>query len=102
MGSGFKVFFVMSDFDKFSLKCNYSWTDADKAKRHEHSIDDVIDTNNGYQVLDFINRFMEVSGHRSLESFNRVEKMVKRELPENHATRKEIESWLSKNLYKRV
>lgn len=93
----------MSDFDKFSLKCNYSWSDSDKAKRHENSsADDVIDTNNGYQVLDFINRFMEAAGHRSLESFNRVEKMVKRELPENYASRKEIESWLSKNMYKRV
>jgi len=93
----------MSDFDKFSLKCNYSWSDADKANRYENSsADDVINTNNGYQVLDFINHFMEVVGHRSLESFNRVEKMVKRELPENFTTRKEIESWLSKNMYKRV
>jgi len=93
----------MSDFDKFSLKCNYSWTDADRAKRHENSsIADVIDTNNGYQVLDFINHFMKVSGHRSIESFNRVEKMVKRELPEGVTTQKEIENWLSKNLLKRV
>ncbi|MDV6169069.1 hypothetical protein R1T16_11590 [Flavobacterium sp. DG1-102-2] len=93
----------MPKFDKFSLKCTYSWTEADKAKiEGDITNDDIIDRNNGYQVLDLINYFFEMSGFMTTDAFNRLEQLIRKELPEDLKTRREIKAWLTKNWNKRL
>ncbi|PZR22700.1 MAG: hypothetical protein DI539_04950 [Flavobacterium psychrophilum] len=93
----------MSKFDKLSLRYEYSWSDADKAKNFKNiSDDDVIDRNNGYQVLDFMNRFFQMSGLISLDSFHRLENLIKKHMPEKCITRIDMNVWLGKNWNKRI
>jgi len=93
----------MQQIDKFSLKCTYSWTDADKAKiEGDITNDDIIDRNNGYQVLDLINYFYEMSGFMTPDAFSRLEHLIRKDLPEDLKTRREIKNWLTKNWNKRL
>ncbi len=93
----------MSKFDRFSLRHTYSWSDTDKAKTHRYiTDDDIIDRTNGYQVLDFMNRFFEMSGLMSLDSFHRLENLICKHLPEKCTTRGDMKDWLGKNWNKRI
>lgn len=93
----------MSRFDKFSLRFDYSWSDADKAVVHKNISDDnVIDRDNGYQILDFMNRFCQMSGLVSLDSFHRLENLIKKHLPDKCTTRGDMKDWLGKNWNKRI
>lgn len=93
----------MSRFDRSSLRYDYSWSEIDKAKIHGIVSDDnVIDRDNGYQVLDFMNRFFQMSGLMTLDSFHRLENLIKKHLPEKCTTRGEMKNWLGKNWNKRI
>lgn len=93
----------MSRFDKLSLRNEYSWSDTDKAKNFKNVCDDdVIDRNNGYQMLDFMNRFFQMSGLFSLDSFHRLENLIKKHMPEKCITRGDMNIWLGKNWNKRL
>jgi hypothetical protein len=93
----------MSKFDRFSLRYTYSWSDTDKAKTHKHiTDDDIVDRNNGYQVLDFMNRFFEMLWLISLDSFHRLENLIYKHLPEKCVSRGDMKDWLGKNWNKRI
>jgi hypothetical protein len=93
----------MSRFDRSSLRYDYSWSEIDKAKIHGIVSDDnVIDRDNGYQVLDFMNRFFQMSGLMTLDSFHRLENLIKKHMPEKNTTRGEMKNWLGKNWNKRI
>ncbi len=93
----------MPKFDRYSLMYNYSWSEADKAKIHKHSTDDdIIDRNNGYHVLDFMNSFFQLSGLMSLDSFHKLENLIYKHLPEKYTTRGEMKNWIGKNWNKRI
>jgi len=93
----------MPRFDRFSLTKTYSWTEDDKARMHEIINDDnVIDRKNGYHVLDFMNRFFQMSGLMTLDSFQKLEDLLCKHLPEKCNTRGEINNWLGNNWNKEV
>jgi hypothetical protein len=89
----------MPNFGKPALLyTHYKWTDTEQSKRYIHfSNDDVVDLENGYHVLDFINRFMMFSGLISQESFNRIEMLLCQHMPKKIRTRGEMKLWVSKN-----
>ena len=81
----------------------YNW-DLSVQRKHAQSYfhDDTIDRKNGYELLDFINRFMLVHGLTNLGSFQKLEWMICKYLPQELTTRHEMEDWLRKNWGQRV
>lgn len=93
----------MPDFEKNALTFSYRWSEAEQSCRHIlHGSEDCIDRTNGYQVLDFINRFMMLYGLISQDSFNRAEILIYQHMPKRINTRSEMKLWLSKSWNKRL
>jgi hypothetical protein len=83
-------------FKREDLKYTYSWNE-DYREKAGIDQDDIIDRNNGYQMLFFYNRFLKLHGLFSQSSLHRLEKLVCKYLPEKINTRAEIKLWLGKN-----
>ena len=70
----------MTDFKKSNLKYSYSWTAAkenDNARITGFPDNYLLDRNEGYEVLPYINRYM-ISKNWTLEaSFHKIEKAIK-------------------------
>jgi len=88
----------MPPFKKEDLRYTYNW-DEDSLARTFRAIhlDDVIDRNNGYQILEFINRFLLLNGLFALSSMHRLEKLICKYMPEKITTRSEMKMWLGQN-----
>lgn len=88
----------MSLFKKGDLKYTYNW-DEDSLAKTFRSInqDDIIDRTNGYQILEFINRFLAINGLFTISSLHRLEKLICRYMPEKLNTRNEMKMWLGQN-----
>jgi len=88
----------MPPYKKEDLKYSYNW-DEDSLAATFRSInqDDTIDRCNGYQMLEFINRFLSMNGLFSISSLYRLEKLICRYMPEKINTRSEMKSWLGQN-----
>jgi hypothetical protein len=92
----------MPDFGRNALLLSYRWGDEENAGRHLiEGPEDIIDRENGYHMLNFINGFMLLCGLISRESFNRVEKLVCHKMPKRIVKRSEMVFWLTKNWNKR-
>jgi len=88
----------MTNYGKSALQYKYLWPARDMNENQLlYNDDDIIDRHNGYQVLSFINRFLTVHGLTNLESFQKVEWMIRKFLPKDLYYRYEIEDWLRKN-----
>jgi len=90
---------VMTDYSrKKLLRYNYSWAHPAEQKSYESYKDnDIIDRNNGFELLDFINRFMGIHGMEADRSFSKLERLIKNYMPADLKTRIEIKMWLRKN-----
>jgi len=88
----------MPPFKKEDLRYTYIWDD-DSLGATFRSInqDDTIDRRNGYQMLEFINRFLNLNGLFSISSLHRLEKLMCRYMPEKITTRNEMKLWLGQN-----
>jgi len=93
----------MTNFGKSALQYEYLWPAKDIYENQLlYNDDDIIDRRNGYHVLSFINRFLAVHGLTNLGSFQKVEWMICKYLPQDLYYRYEIEDWLRKNWGQRV
>ena len=93
----------MANFGKSALMYKYNW-DLSVQRKHAQNYfhDDAIDRKNGHELLDFINRFMRVHGLTNLGSFQKMEWMICKYLPQDLYYRHEIEDWLRKNWGQKV
>jgi hypothetical protein len=91
----------MANFKRSDLKYNYNWTAAkenDNAKITGFPDSYLLDRNEGYEVLPFINRYMDSIKWTLESSFHKIEKAIKVDLPgtvRGHAT---IKKWLLENV----
>jgi len=93
----------MVNFGRSALRYQYLWPHNKKGKTPVLYLqDDCIERSNGYHVLSFINRFMSTHGLTNLESFQKLEWMICKYLPEELTLRCDIEEWLRKNWAKKV
>jgi len=84
------------EFKKEDLKYTYKWCEEYREKKTIDS-DDVIDRNNGHQMLAFFNRFLVLHGLFSRNSLHRLEKLFCSYMPKDIVTRSEIKNWLGLN-----
>lgn len=87
----------MSKFDKAALQYQYQWPGKKTILSPTFLDEDLIDVSNGYDVLNFINRFFVVHGLISESSFTRLEYLLHHHLPININSRKDITAWIKKN-----
>jgi len=87
----------MPRFTKTNLQYQYQWPGRNTIITPTFKDDDIIDTANGDDVLNFINRFFVVHNLISVSSFERLEYLIKHHLPININSRKEITAWIKKN-----
>lgn len=87
---------IMARFDKPQLQNTYSWKEGSPGCTPTFLDNDVIDTANGHDVLNFINRFFALHGLTSIESFKKLEYLLLKK-PLNINTRKDITTWIRKN-----
>jgi hypothetical protein len=83
-------------FKREDLKYSYNWCEVYTEDKFV-SPEDIIDRNNGYQMLGFFNRFAQLHGLISLSSLHRLEKLFCKYMPKEINTRSEIKLWLGKN-----
>ena len=88
---------IMPKFAKTDLQYHYQWDIKKTILSPTFLDDDLIDSTNGNDVLNFINRFFAVHGLLSHHSFLRLETLLYHHLPININSRKEITSWVKKN-----
>ena len=91
------IMISMSKFDKTALKYQYTWPVKKTILSPTFLDDDLIDVTNGYDVLNFINRFFVVHNLISDTSFTRLEYLIRHHLPININSRKDITAWIKKN-----
>lgn len=87
---------VMKTFKGMSLKYTYNWPEPSQFSP-TFLDDDSIDITNGYEMLNFINRFFVMHGLTSEHTLVRLEYMLYEHLPIVINTRKEITTWVCKN-----
>jgi hypothetical protein len=91
----------MTDFKKSNLKYSYSWTAAkenDNARITGFPDNYLLDRNEGYEVLPYINRYM-ISKNWTLEaSFHKIEKAIRVDLPGTTRGHASIKKWLNDNI----
>jgi hypothetical protein len=86
----------MPKFKKSSLTYQYKWP-PNNAYSPTSLDEDMIETDNGYEVLNFINNFFLKEGLTSVETFKRIEFLLHEHLPPSINTRVNIALWIRKN-----
>ncbi|WP_294822042.1 hypothetical protein [uncultured Flavobacterium sp.] len=86
----------MANFTKGDLKQDYAWkTKEEPAKKIEgFPADVVLNCSQGYEVLHFLNRYMDDLGWVTIISFNNIEFIIKARMPFGKRTHKEVKDWL--------
>lgn len=90
--------------DRSDLKYDYSWK-TEPAGKPRSSVttegetkSDVFRSEDGDQVLSFINDYTDREGITDKKHAMRIEKLLREELKNREMTRKEARLWLNKNL----
>lgn len=91
----------MANFGKDSLKFNYSWTttegDSKKVTGYPDSV--LLNRNEGYEILHFINKYMATRNlNNTISNFIVIEDSIKRNIPSNLRSQAHIKEWLNNNL----
>lgn len=91
----------MANFGKDSLKYNYSWTttEGDSKKVIGYPDNVLLNRNEGYEMLHFINKYMTSRNlNNTLSNFNIIENSIKTSVPTNLRSHAHIRQWLDNNL----
>ncbi|WP_339649769.1 hypothetical protein [Halopseudomonas pelagia] len=84
---------------KSDLKYTYSWTaiapDDPQVTGTPDSV--LLNRNEGYEVLAFINRFAETREFKYKASGTKVERLIKEHLPGDIRSHKNVSKWLADN-----
>jgi len=78
---------------------NYSWTaiDGDDPKVTGKPDSTFLNRNEGYEVVYFINKFMEMYDLKDKSTAEKIEKMIKNELPGNIRSQENVKKWIAMN-----
>lgn len=90
----------MANFKSSDLKLTYSWTAAaenDNAKITGIPDSTLLDRNEGYEVLPFLNRYMTSKGWTLVTTFNKLENSLRNDLPGDQRSHANIKKWLDSN-----
>lgn len=90
----------MANFKKSDLKLKYSWTasaEHDNANIKGFPDNILLDRNEGYEVLPFLNRYMANKGWTLQSTLNKLEDALRSELPGNIRSHEKIKNWLDNN-----
>lgn len=92
----------MTNFKKSDLQYkHYDWTAAqedDNAKIIGFPDNILLARNEGYEVLPYINRYMDHRGWKQLSSFQKIETAIKDKLPGTTRHHDKVRDWLDKNV----
>ena len=90
----------MANFKKSDLKLNYSWTasaENDNAKITGIPDSTLLDRNEGYEVLPFLNRYMTDKGWANQSTLNKLEDALRDKLPGTTRSHANVKKWLNDN-----
>lgn len=81
------------------LMYEYTWTtdENDDPKITGHSDSDLIDRDEGYEILPFINSLLNEWDLKKMNSANKIEYMIHILLPGDVRSRSRIKKWISDN-----
>ncbi|WP_343614157.1 hypothetical protein [Flavobacterium sp.] len=91
----------MANFGRDALKFNYSWTttEGDSKKVTGYPDNVLLNRSEGYEVLHFINKYMETRNLNStLSNFHIIENSIKTVVSTNLRSHANIKTWLDNNL----
>jgi len=92
----------MVDFKKTDLKYSYEWDgipEATSTKKIAFRDSATLNLNNGHEVLHFINSYMTLKNCSMLTTFQKIEKALREDLPENKRGHNKIKLWLNENYF---
>jgi hypothetical protein len=86
----------MANFTTTVLRHSCRWTTPEDEPKNINGFPDTatLDVNEGFEVLYFINRYMEYKGWFSPITFQNIESHIKTRLPFNVRTHKAVREWL--------
>lgn len=89
----------MSLITRSELKYDYSWTalNGDNPKITRVPDSNLLNRNEGYEVLWLINKFAEKHNFKNKESAFKIERMIKLYLPENIRSKEKVVEWIESN-----
>ena len=89
----------MSLLSKSDLKFTYSWTAVDPDDPKVIGVPDstLLNRQEGYEVIAFINRFAETHNFKQKSSGIKTEKLIKEHLPGDTRSHKNVNKWLVDN-----
>lgn len=90
----------MANFKKGNLKLKYSWTasvEDDNAKITGFPDSALLDRNEGYEVLPFLNRYMTVKNWSTESTLNKLEDSLRNDLPGTTRSHVNVRKWLDEN-----
>ncbi|RPI18471.1 MAG: hypothetical protein EHM58_05295 [Ignavibacteriae bacterium] len=81
------------------LKYTYSWTayEGDNPKISGEPDNTLLNRNEGYEMLYFINKFAEIHNFINKESGHKVEELIKTKVPSHIHSQIKIKDWLVQN-----
>jgi hypothetical protein len=88
----------MGNFTRGDLKYDYDWTTSAGDNRKIIGFPDniLLNRNEGYEVLHFLNRYMEHRGWYGPNSFSKIEAYIHEKLPGNIRSHKKIQDHLDR------
>jgi hypothetical protein len=90
----------MANFKKSDLKLKYSWTasaESDSAKITGFPDNVLLDRHEGYEVLHFLNKYMNDKGWTSQATLHKLEDALQDKLPGIIRSHANIKKWLNDN-----
>ncbi len=90
----------MANFKKSDLKLMYSWTasaENDNAKITGKPDSILLDRNEGYEVLPFLNNYMTYKGWTLKTTLNKLEDCLRKDVPGTTRSHANIKNWLDEN-----
>ncbi|CAA0151462.1 hypothetical protein [Tenacibaculum maritimum] len=78
---------------------DYSWTaiDGDDPKVTGKPDSTLLNRNEGYEIVYFINKFMEIHKLENKATAKKIELMIKDDLPSEIRSQEKIKTWIEKN-----
>jgi hypothetical protein len=89
----------MGNFKKAQLLYKYNWniSSGDNPNETDSPDNDVLNRNEGYEMLSFINYFMVEYSLENIATFHKIEKLINEYLPSQYRSRENIKKWLLDN-----
>jgi hypothetical protein len=89
----------MSNFSTTVLRhsCNWTMPEEEPKKISGFPADRLLNVNEGFEMLYFINRYMEHKNWFATLTFQKIESCIKTRLPFKVRTHKAVQEWLDAN-----